>query len=169
MKLKVTSMALATCLISSIAGAGQMPDPYSQPAAAISARQGAHQLMTVTLIDAGKFAGGQKKWNGFTMLNRVDSLAQISEMYNDFFFVPESFAGSNSRDDLLDRKLEFMQLSKELKLATFSLRMAVRNHEGGTAMKAVGETIKACNACHTSFMKPGTEIILPMPVPPAAH
>ncbi|WP_028866043.1 cytochrome c [Psychromonas aquimarina] len=169
MKKTIITFALLSSALCSAGAANKMPDPYSQPQPAAAARQGVHRLMGATLMDAGAIASGQKKWNGFTLLNRVDALEQISQMYNDFFFVPGSFADSNTRDDLLQRKTEFQELSADLKLAAFSLRMAARNHESDVAMKAFGTTIQACNACHRSFMKPGTEVILPLPPTPSGH
>ena len=168
MKKTVLSLTLAATAFCGSAVAKKMPDPYSEAEPAIQARQGVHQLMGATLMDAGAIATGKKEWNGFTILNRVDGLAQLSQMYNDFFFVPGSFERSNTVDDLLERRTEFQSQSKALQNATFGLRMAVRNHDPAASMKGVVTTIKACNACHQSFMKPGTEVFLPLPALDAA-
>ncbi|RTR35936.1 cytochrome c [Shewanella canadensis] len=169
MQKTVLSITLLASLFSVAAEANSMPDPYAEPAAAIQARQGVHRLMGASLMDAGAIATGKKPWNGFTMLNRVDSLAGLSIMYNDFFFVFDSFTESKASDDLLERKEEFQSRSKALKNATLGLRLAVRNHDGNSSMKAVVTTIQACNACHQSFMKPDARLILPLPDAPGGH
>ena len=168
MKKTVISLALAATAFCGSALANKMPDPYTEAGPAIEARQGAHKLMGATLMDAGAIATGKKQWNGFTLLNRVDALAQVTQMYNDFFFVEGSFENSNTVDDLLERKTEFQSQSKALQNATYGLRMAVRNHDPEASMKGFVTTIQACNACHQSFMKPGTEVILPLPALDAA-
>lgn len=171
MKKIFISLTLAATAFCGSAVANKMPDPYTEAEPAIQARQGAHQLMGATLMDAGAIATGQKPWNGFTILNRIDALAQITQMYNDFFFVEGSFENSNTVDDLLERKTEFQSQSKDLQNAAYGLRVAVRNHDPESSMKGFVTTIQACNACHQSFMKPGTEVILPLPASdaPAAH
>ncbi|MCW8329113.1 cytochrome c [Photobacterium sp. SDRW27] len=168
MKKTVLSLTLATTAFCGSAVAKEMPDPYTEAGPAIQVRQGIHQLMGATLMDAGAIATGKKEWNGFTLLNRVDGLAQVAQMYNAFFFVEGSFEQSNTVDDLLERKTEFQSQSKALQNATYGLRMAVRNHDPAASMKGFVSTIQACNACHQSFMKPGTEVILPLPAQDAA-
>ncbi|MGF1760258.1 cytochrome c [Photobacterium sagamiensis] len=169
MKKTVLSLALAATAFCGSAAANKMPDPYAEAEPAIQIRQGVHQLMSATLMDAGAIATGQKKWNGFTLLNRVDALAQVSQMYDDFFFIQGSFEKSNTVDDLLERKSEFMSSSKALQDATYGLRVAVRSHNPRASMKGVVATIDACNSCHQTFMKPGTEVILPLPASSTAH
>jgi len=163
MKKTVLSIALTATALCGSAAAQKMPDPFSEAEPAIKARQGVHQLMGAILMDAGAIATGQKQWNGLTLLNRVDALAQMSQMYNDFFFVPGSFENSNAVNDLLERKTEFQSKSQALKNATYGLSMAVGEHDGPSSIKGFTATIAACNACHQSLMKPGTEVILPLP------
>lgn len=163
MKKTVLSLALAATAFCGSAAAQKMPDPYTEAEPAIQARQGVHQLMGAALMDAGAIATGQKKFHPFKLLDRVDGLAQISQMYNDFFLVPGSFEKSNAVDNLLERQDEFISRSKALQNAAYGLRMAVRNHDNRSSMKAVVATIETCNACHQSFMKPGSQLILPLP------
>ncbi|MFC1502882.1 cytochrome c [Pseudomonadota bacterium] len=169
MKKTVISLALAATAFCGSAAANKMPDPYAEAEPAIQIRKGVHQLMGATLIDAGAIATGQKEWNGFTLLNRVDALAQVSQMYNDFFFVQGSFEKSNAVDNLLERKSEFISSSKALQNATQGLRVAVRSHNPKASMRGVVATIEACNSCHQTFMKPGREVILPLPSSGSAH
>jgi cytochrome c556 len=129
------------------------PDPFSQPAAAVEARVGVHRLMGANLMDAGAMISGKKPFDGLILLNRADALAQLSQMSHDFFMVPGSYENSNARASIQDNADDYKDKERALVIATFGFRTAVRNRDPHSSKRAAGNVMKACDGCHSVYMK----------------
>ena len=147
--MKPFALAAALCLAASALTASAQP---LKPEKEIQLRQSAYALMGYNFANLGAMAQDKKPYNKDEAIRDADFVALLAtEPRNHFLEGTDKGRDTKAKPEIWQKRSDFDSKMDKMVSETGKLPAVARNGDLAALKAAVGETGKACKACHDEY------------------